>query len=269
MTILFEDADLLVINKDAGEVVNRAESIRVPTLQDWIEDYLSDDPVWQAGRQHEEEFRDRSGLAHRIDKDTSGVLVFAKHPAAMQELLRQFREREVDKTYLALVHGFLPTKQGVVQAAIARHPTRRERFTVVTDAGRESATEFRVKEEFGPIALEKLRSVLPEEGRGNVKVLQQAITIYNGFSLIELQPRTGRTHQIRVHMQFLGHPLVGDYRYTGRRRSQVDALWCPRQFLHAATLTLTHPRTKERITFTAPLAEDLRQVLTLLTKSLD
>lgn len=266
MTILYEDADLLVVNKDAGEVVNRAESIRAATLQDWVEEYLADDPVWQEGRAREEEFRDRSGLAHRIDKDTSGVLVFGKNPAAMQELLRQFREREVEKSYLALVHGFLPTKQGVVQAAIQRHPTRRERFTVTTDGGRASETEFRVKAEYQPLVLERLRAVLPDEGRGNVRALQQAITIYNGFSLVELRPRTGRTHQIRVHMQFLEHPLVGDARYTGRRRSRVDELWCPRQFLHAESITLTHPGTGERVTFTAPLAADLQAVLALLEK---
>lgn len=261
MTILYEDTDLLVVSKNAGQVVNRSESIRVPTLQDWIEDYLKTDLNWQAALAEDEEFRDRSGLAHRLDKDTSGVLVFAKNPAAMHELLRQFREREIEKTYLALVHGFLPTPKGLIQAPIERHKTHRERFTV-TNEGRPSETEFRVRKEYLPLTVARLR----EQGGGDVKELVNLLSIYNGFSLVELKPRTGRTHQIRVHLHFLSHPIVGDARYTGRKRSKVDQLWCHRQFLHAATLSLTHPRTKERLTFTSPLAPDLQAVLELLTE---
>lgn len=264
MKILFEDQDILVLDKAAGEVVNRAESVKVETLQDWIEQYLEGDQLWLSARREDDEFRERSGMVHRLDKDTSGVIVFAKNPTAMRELMRQFHDREVEKTYVALVHGWLPKPHGIIRAAIERHPTRRERFTVSAE-GRQSETEFRVKAEYLPLAAEKVKQAWEERSGGDGKKLEQQLAIYDGFSLVKLQPKTGRTHQIRVHMQFLKHPLVGDFRYTGRKRSRVDELWCHRQFLHAAKLTLTHPTSGERLTFESPLAPDLEKVLGLLT----
>ncbi len=263
MNIIFEDNDLLVLNKGAGAVVNRATSVKVPTIQDEVEAYLADDAIYQADLRSDPVFAERSGMAHRLDKDTSGVLVFTKNAAAMHQLLEQFRERDIQKTYLALVHGYLPTPRGIIRAAIERHPTQRERFTVAAE-GRASETEFAVQKEYQPLSSDDLFDIWQEQGGGDRKTLERWLSIYQGFSLVELQPHTGRTHQIRVHLQWFKHPIVGDSRYVGRKRVRVDALWCPRQFLHAAALTLQHPHTGETMTFTAPLASDLAAVLVRL-----
>ena len=255
--ILYEDDDIVVLNKPAGLVVNRAESVRVPCVQDLIAERYAQDPVWQAAVREDEEFALRSGMVHRIDKDTSGTLIFAKTVQAMRELMRQFHDREVKKTYLALVHGKFTEKVGVVQASIERHHVRRDRFAVAQD-GRPSETAFRVTQEFSGVNRDKLLSLW----RGDEKVLDRFLSLYKGFSLMELYPKTGRTHQIRVHMQYLQHPLVGDGRYTGRKRERIDSAWCPRQFLHAFTIEFAHPRTGENVKFEAPLAEDLKEVLT-------
>ena len=248
--ILFEDSQILVMNKPPGLVINRAESVKEPTLQDWME-AQSWYGNWDTSYGDEDValYRSRSGVAHRLDKDTSGVMVLAKNPASLIELMRQFRDRETQKTYCALVHGKFSTQSGTVNLPLARNVGNRERFTVDPE-GRESETEYKVLD-FFPHAPAYL---------GQKKTMS-----YQGFSLVELKPKTGRTHQIRVHMAYIKHPLVGDLKYVGRKRSRVDGEWCPRQFLHAKQLCFTHPVTKERHCIEAKLPEDLEKVLTLLT----
>ncbi len=245
--ILLEDTQILVINKPPGVIVNRAESVKKSTLQDWME-AQSWYGKWSGETYSEEDvalYRSRSGLVHRLDKDTSGVMVFAKTPSALLELMRQFHDRETQKTYLALVHGKFSTQSGTVNLPLARNIGNRERFTVDPE-GRESETEYKVLE-FFPHAPTYLG--------------QKKTKSYQGFSLVELKPKTGRTHQIRVHMAFIKHPLVGDVKYVGRKRSQADGEWCPRQFLHAKKLCFIHPVTKEHLCIEAEIPSDLQEVL--------
>lgn len=253
--ILFEDDCVMVVNKPPGIVVNRAETVREPTMQDWMEAqpwYRKwDDDKHHYAEEAIEIYTSRSGMVHRLDKDTSGVMVFAKDPDALLELMRQFRERETEKTYLALVHGKFSVQEGVIRLPLSRSSGDRERFSVDPD-GKESETAYEILE-FFPHAPTFLG--------------QKKTKSYQGFSLVRLYPKTGRTHQIRVHMAFLKHPLVGDLRYVGRKRARVDGEWCSRQFLHAEKLCFINPKSKERVCYTSDLAEDLQKILDILHAS--
>lgn len=262
-TVVFEDDELLVLSKPPGLIVNRADSVKASTVQDWVEQRYSHDQTWLAGVAEDVEFADRSGLGHRIDKDTSGVLVVGKTPAAMKALLTQFQEHTVKKTYQALAHGYLPARAGIVSAPIVRDADNRTRFTV-DEVGRESKTIFHVAEEYKGVNFSKLWADWPEDSNTRPMFEKMLTHVYQGFSLVSLQPKSGRTHQIRVHLKFLGHPIVGDYRYNSPRKAAIDAKWVPRQFLHASQITLKHPRTAESMTFSAPLPDDLVKVLTYL-----
>ncbi len=268
-TILFEDADLLILQKPAGVVVNRADTITAPTIQDWLDTQFLGGEPWPNDWQEqlpadftpeygtpEAIFAQRSGIAHRLDKDTSGVFVCAKHPGSLLSLLAQFRERTVEKTYVCLTHGLFSEKSGEVTAPIGRSSTNRKRFAVVPD-GRTAQTLYKVEDSFAGLNLDALPPQVKEQ-------IEKRTSTYQGFSLVTCWPKTGRTHQIRVHMGHLQHPLVGDVHYVGKKRSRLDVLWCPRQFLHAASITLRHPRTKASLTIQAPLTPDLQTVLTYL-----
>ena len=233
--ILFQDDYLLVINKPAGLVVNKAESVSETTLQDFVDTGFD----WELAHDSEA----RNGIVHRLDKDTSGVMVLAKTSQVMTELQRQFHDRETEKTYLALVHGWFSAKEGSISVPMARSVYDRHKF-VVSLGGRMTETGYAVLHEYAGLAEKGL------DAKG-----------YQGFSLVELHPKTGRTHQIRVIMTHLKHPLVGDGRYVGRKRAKADAKWCPRQFLHAQKLCFTHPVSGERQCVEAPLAGDVTQVL--------
>jgi len=262
-SVIFEDDYLLVLDKPAGLIVNRANSVKGKTLQDWVEAYLADQPAWEKGRAEDKIFRERSGMIHRLDKDTSGILIFAKTPKIMFDMMAKFKDREVQKTYLALVHEHFSEPAGLISAGIARHPKERERFSV-TSAGRPSVTHYQVEKEYQDFNLPLFQEKLALAGKkisGLVKLTQ----IYQGFSLVKLQPKTGRTHQLRVHLKFLHHPIVGDERYVGRKRFRVDQLWCPRQWLHAWKIEFDHPVTNQKMEFSAPIPDDLEESLKLLT----
>jgi 23S rRNA pseudouridine1911/1915/1917 synthase len=266
--IVFEDKDLLVLNKPAGLIVNRADSVKESTLQDWVEKYLIENLAgeakvqWEADRQADEGFRERSGMVHRLDKDTSGIIVFAKRRVAMYAMMEQFQARKVQKTYLALVHEHFADKQGIISTGIARHPRDRERFSV-TSEGRVSETWYKVEREYAGIDVARLLEFVRGSGL-NAKGVGNWIRVYQGFSLVSLQPKTGRTHQLRVHLKFLHHPIVGDGRYVGNKRFRVDNLWCPRQWLHAWKIEFTHPVSEQVCRFEAPLAEDLEKTFEFL-----
>ncbi len=231
--IIYQDDDLLVIDKPAGLVVNRSATVREPTLQDWL---------WQQGlikldKHMDEVFKERFGLAHRIDRDTSGVLLVAKHPKALNVLLTEFKQRQVTKEYIALVHGFVPLSQ-TIDMPIRRHPANKRTFTVFI-GGRPSVTTYKL-------------------GR----------TYYykdQPLSLVTVWPKTGRTHQIRVHFKYINHPLVGDKVYAGRKLFQLSRRITPRIFLHAIKIWFKHPATGKQVSFVSPLPEDLEQVLSRLT----
>lgn len=273
--IVFEDADILAVNKPAGLVVNRAQTVAHKTLQDWLEDQV---PEIGAGIREntfvdgwkkmvpedfdysygnpEEIFLRRSGIAHRLDKDTSGVLLVAKHPGSLVTLLKQFKQRTVSKKYQCLAHGTFALPNGTISVPLGRRSGNRKLFGAVSD-GRPAHTEYRTLETYANLDVQR---ILEETGEK-----RKRFSLYDvGFSLMECFPKTGRTHQIRVHMAHASHPIVGDSSYAGKKRSKLDALWCKRQFLHAAEISFEHPSSGSMITIQAPLAEDLQQVLKYL-----
>lgn len=221
LDIVYEDADLLVINKPAGLVVHPGAGHDSGTL---VNALLAHCP--QVAQQGNE----RPGIVHRLDEGTSGLIVMAKNAPALEQLQRQFAGRQVEKVYLALLEGTLQPLQGVIEAPIGRNPRHRQRMAVVAAGGRPARTAYRVREHLG------------------------------SYTLIEARPETGRTHQIRVHLAAIGHPVVGDSLY-GRRHAPFGL---QRQFLHAWQLTFALPGSGERRTFIAPLPDDLRQVLETL-----
>lgn len=180
-----------------------------------------------------------SGFVHRLDKETSGCLVIAKNPAAFGELQRQFKERTVEKEYTALVHGIVKPSEGTIRVPLARSKTDRRRFTV-SAGGRGAETAYHVAH------------VYVREGKP--------------YSFLTVRPKTGRTHQIRVHLRYIGHPIVADQTYGGGKRAVEDRAWCPRMFLHARKISFIHPVKKTTLTVESSLPEDLRLVLSNLSR---
>lgn len=243
--IIFEDEQILVIEKPCGLVVNRARTVKGETLQDWLEKkvlILKGLTLQRAGSdlKRNKEFINRTGLVHRLDKETSGLMVVAKTPEAMFNLQAQFKTRTVVKKYLALVHGRLKPLIGNIQAPIKRNPFNRFRFGVFSD-GRPATTYYQVIDYYEN----------PKEKNKSKRY----------YSLVEVLPKTGRTHQIRVHFSHLHYPVVSDDLYAGRRTSRADRGWCRRLFLHAAYLEFNHPVNQKRLKFTSELPEDLKAAL--------
>jgi 23S rRNA pseudouridine1911/1915/1917 synthase len=230
--VLYEDDSLLVINKPAGVVVNRADSVKDETIQDWAAERLHLAEKQVPG----DDFVSRAGIAHRIDRETTGILLIAKNPESFMELQRQFKEREVKKTYCAIVHGKLVPADGQVDAPIGRLPWNRQHFGIIP-GGKDALTAYHAVRTF--IA-------------GGEEV-----------TLVELYPHTGRTHQIRVHMKYINHPLLGDYLYAGRKTSRDDRLWAERVMLHAYKISFFHPVTKKPLELEAPMPDDMNRVLAM------
>lgn len=228
LPILFEDDYLLAIDKPPGVVVNRADSVKGETVQDWMEKKCTMYNV-QCTIENKD-FRDRAGIVHRIDKETSGILLIAKTPQAFAELQRQFKERLVKKTYLAVVHGKLVPETGEIRAPVGRLPWNRERFGIVP-GGKEAVTKYKVYK--------------------NNK----------DYTVVELYPETGRTHQIRVHLKYINHPIVGDYLYAGRKISRDDRKFAPRVMLHAKNITVIHPGTGKPLALEAPIPDDMKRII--------
>ena len=225
-TIIFEDESILVLDKPSGWITNDASTTTTqPVIQTWLRENLKYLLVGDRDR--------RDGIVHRLDKETSGLLVVATTIPAFENLQSQFKERKVAKTYIALAHGEVIPKEGKIEASVGRLPWRRQRFGVLP-GGREAITNYKV---------------LKTLSKDNEK-----------FSLVELYPKTGRTHQIRIHLKFIGHPIVGDNFYAGRKTSRDDRLWCPRLFLHAAKISFFHPETGKELTFESELPKDLNLV---------
>lgn len=218
VTILFQDFDLMVVDKPAGLTVHPAPGHPTGTLVNALL-ALSPDLKGISGTL-------RPGIVHRLDKDTSGLMVVAKNDRAMRALQRQLKERQVHKTYLALVHGVPKPAEGLIEAPIGRHPKNRKKMAVVPN-GREAVTRYRVRE----------------------------VIAGGKYALLEVEPVTGRTHQIRVHMAAIGHPIIGDAVY-GKRSPVVE-----RQFLHAWKLGFSMPLGGREVEFESPLPADLRGAL--------
>ncbi len=215
LAVLFEDDDLLVLNKPPGLVVHPGAGNQTHTLVNALLHHCTS-LSGIGGKQ-------RPGIVHRLDKETSGCLLVAKNDATHQELSRQFAAREVKKIYLALVAGTLKKPRGTIDAAIGRHPVQRKKMAINQTRGRMAKTDYRVLKTGG------------------------------GISLLECAIHSGRTHQIRVHLQHLGHPVLGDSLY-GKKGA------APRQMLHAWKLGFTHPGTGERLFIEASIPQDFREL---------
>jgi 23S rRNA pseudouridine1911/1915/1917 synthase len=245
--IIFEDREIVVIDKPSGIVCNRAQTVNEPTLQDWWEERYKTGERREERAESQDElyFSERSGLVHRLDRETSGVMVMAKTVEAFVGLLKQFKERGVQKEYMALTHGYWSSPEGLVSLPIGRRRDDRKKFGVRED-GRESVTNYEVVSEY-------TRWEFPKE----LKVDDRG---YVGFSLVLFKPKTGRTHQIRVHAKQMGHPLVGDMDYAGRKRSREDRKWCGRVMLQAQKIEFEHPRNGKRVHFESK-AEEINEIL--------
>lgn len=223
--VIYVDENVIVVNKPAGMVVhpgagNDKDTLVNAILNRWPE-------IARVGE------AERPGIVHRLDKDTSGVLILARNEVAYNWLVRQFKSRKTKKTYMALVDGEPPTPSGRIETAIGRDEKNRQRMAVVYgDKGKNAVTEYHTLERF------------------------------SNHTLLEVHPLTGRTHQIRVHLAFLGCPVTGD-RIYGRRKKSLDI---PRFFLHAHKLTIRLPGEEEPTEFSAPLAADLKEILSTLEK---
>lgn len=221
LDIVYEDEDIIVVNKARGMVVHPAAGVTTGTLVNALLYHCSDLSGINGAI--------RPGIVHRLDKDTSGVMVCAKNDHAHLSLAKQIQEKTACRTYLAIVHGNIVEESGTIKGAIGRHPTERKQMAIV-EGGKPAITHFYVLERYG------------------------------AYTLVECRLETGRTHQIRVHLTSIGHPLVGDPKY-GRRK-------CPfkiqGQALHSRELTLIHPRTGEQMHFEAPLPQDMQEILKIL-----
>jgi 23S rRNA pseudouridine1911/1915/1917 synthase len=221
LDIVFENNDLLVVNKPAGMVVHPAAGHISGTLVNAV---LGHDPELEGVGDEQ-----RPGIVHRLDKDTSGLIIVARNRTAHNRLAAQFKSRDVSKAYLALVKGHISPEKGVIDAPIGRDPKKRQRMAV-TGAGRPARTEYSVIRQIG------------------------------GYTLLEARPKTGRTHQIRVHLASIGHPIVGDATY-GAKSPLVE-----RQFLHAYRLGFKLPSDGRYIELESPLPLDLQQALDKIEK---
>jgi 23S rRNA pseudouridine1911/1915/1917 synthase len=231
LTILYEDSSIIVIDKPPGMVVHPAYGNLSGTLVNALLYHCKD----LAGINGVL----RPGIVHRLDKDTSGVMVVAKDDEAFQHLTKQFKTRTVKKVYSAIVYGRFSQDEGLIDSAIGRHPSERKRMSTRTKRGREAITRWKKVEEF------------------------------DGCTLLEIFPQTGRTHQIRVHLSSIGHPVLGDPLYG--RKGRPGTIHDPvlkecvkrmnRQALHAQRLEFTHPRTGERVQFISPIPQDMKEAL--------
>lgn len=222
LDIIYEDADVVVVKKPQGMVVHPSAGHPSGTLVNALLFHIKDLSGING--------KVRPGIVHRIDKDTSGVLMVAKNDHAHEQLAAQLQDRKAQREYVALVHGVIPHEKGTIDAPIARDPKNRKKYSVV-DGGKPSVTHFEVLEKF------------------------------DHYTLIKLQLETGRTHQIRVHMDYIGFPIAGDPVYGPRKTLKGSG-----QFLHARSLGFTHPTTKENHFFKAPLPAVFEETLERIRK---
>ncbi len=242
--ILYEDDLFFVVLKPAGITVNRSQTTAEQmTVQDWAEKKMGiQSPLrlkqgsYVNEKSAHDVFLSRGGIVHRLDKETSGILLIAKTVPAFEDLQRQFKERIVKKVYLALAHGKISPDAGEINVPVGRLPWNRERFGVLS-GGRESITSYKV------LVIYK-----------NPKTKEL-------LSFVELYPKSGRTHQIRVHLKHINHPIFADYLYAGRKTARSDRKILPRVFLHAAGIKFRHPESDKEVSFENPLPLELSRTL--------
>ncbi len=220
---IYEDDFILIINKDPGLVVNRSTTTPQGTLQDALEEKLK-----LSDCDKESEFYLRSGIVHRLDKETSGVLIVAKTLMAFDYLQKQFKDREVKKDYIALVFGYVQDSVLEISAPLKRDLHNRLKYAVVKD-GKDAVTR-----------IERLKTIVLDSEK---------------YTLVNANPKTGRTHQIRVHLSALGHSIVGDKLYSTVRQQHIARAHFTRMMLHARKITFKHPDSHKEVTFETPLPE--------------
>lgn len=235
LNIIYEDKELIVVNKPAGLIVHPAGEKKTGTLVNALLHHCGDEILKIGGNE-------RGGLVHRLDKDTSGVMVIAKTEKTHNEIARQFKQREIQKTYIALAWGNIKENNGEIDTPIGRSIGDRRKMSVFSAKPRESTTHFRVLERF------------------------------QDFTLLELKPKTGRTHQIRVHLASIGYPIIGDAVYGGIKRIPSSSLSSikdkiTRQMLHAHKLKFYHPGLGKSVEFSAPLPEDMEYIIEWANKN--
>lgn len=222
LDIIYEDDDVVVVNKARGMVVHPAAGNYNGTLVNAL--------LYHCKNLSGINGVIRPGIVHRLDKDTSGIMICAKNDSAHLSLSEQIQSKTAQRTYLAVVRGNVKNDSGIIETQIARDKNDRKKMAVVTEGGRQAITEYEVAERFGK------------------------------YTVVKCRLKTGRTHQIRVHMEYLGYPLVGDPKYSPMKTPfAING-----QALHSLALSFTHPRTGERLTFEAPLPEDMKKILTRL-----
>lgn len=222
LDIIYEDEDVVVVNKARGMVVHPAAGNYTGTLVNAL--------LYHCHNLSGINGVIRPGIVHRLDKDTSGIMICAKNDAAHLSLSEQIQNKTAQRTYLAVVRGNIKNDSGTIETQIARDKNDRKKMAVVTEGGRQAITEYEVMERFGK------------------------------YTIVKCRLKTGRTHQIRVHMEYLGHPLVGDPKYSPMKTPfSING-----QALHSLTLTFVHPRTHEQMSFEAPLPEDMKKIVTRL-----
>ncbi len=237
LNIIYEDDDIIILNKQADLIVHPARGNTHGTLVNAL--------VYYADKLSEGSGEFRPGIVHRLDRNTTGVMVVAKTDTAHWRLARQFELRRVKKTYLAVVHGSLELEADCIKQPLGIHPIVREKYAIRPEVGKQAITFYEVLERF------------------------------RGFSLLRLMPKTGRTHQIRVHLSYIKHPVIGDDMYGGRpvypwqiedRDSAAEEPIIARCALHASTLEFKHPTTEKIVKFEAPLPDDMQNLLDMLRK---
>lgn len=238
--VCYENEDFFVVNKPAGMVVNRAFTVTSETVADWV---ASNFPYLKGVGDDTEEgrvFLERSGIAHRLDKETSGALLIAKRPEVLTKLLALFKERKMKKEYLALVHGKLEPREGTIRLPLLRDRKDRMRWAVGVE-GKFAETSWKVEQYY----------LSPGNQLGG-----------EFWTLVRLFPKTGRTHQIRVHMAHLGHPLISDEKYLNRKRVGADRRILSRHALHAASLAFKYE--KKEIKVEVGLGVDMKSLVSKL-----
>lgn len=218
---LYEDDDIMILNKQPGIVVHPGAGTQSGTIVNALmnrfenfADHFSD--------------KSRPGIVHRLDKDTSGCLIIAKDQINLDKLISLFKRHKIKKTYLALVAGHIKDPTGTINSKIGRHPVNRKKMAILSNSGKEAITHYRVLDKF--------------------------ILNNTPVSAVEIDLETGRTHQIRVHMASIHHPVLGDKTYGGHKKITIS-----RQLLHAWKVTIVHPSTRDEMSFTAPMPDDIKQ----------
>jgi len=229
LSVIFEDSHMIVLNKPPNLVVHPAPGNFTGTLVNALLHHYGSLPSSGTGPQAIE--RERPGIVHRLDKDTSGVMVVARTQEALRSLSAQFKARVVKKRYAALVSGVIKKGSGTIEVGLGRHVKERKKISVHTNNAREAVTLYKVRERF------------------------------RNATLVEVEIKTGRTHQIRVHMAHIGHPVLGDRTYGSAKIARIGELLIPRQMLHAESLSLLHPATGHPMTFSAPPPQDMAGVI--------